>query len=602
MYEVIGPGALRTHFQLSARRGLTRFVGREAELAQLKRLFAIALSGRGQVAAIVAEASTGKSRLVYEFKATIPDECKVLEACSVSHGKASPWLPVIELLSGYFGLDKADDAVTRRKKIQASLAVLDTSLAGTLPYLWNLLSIQEEPDPLAQMDAQIKRQRTLEGIKRIILRQSLNEPVIIVFEDLHWIDNETQAFLDLLADRIANARVLMLVNYRPEYRHHWANKSYYSQLRLEALDSGAAREMLSTLLGDHAELGPLKRMIFERTDGNPFFIEEMLQALFDEGALVRNGEVKLAFPLAQVRMPPTVQGILAARIDRQPARHKQLLQTLAVVGRESRLDLLRKIIAIPEPQLQLMLAALQASEFIYEQPAFSDPEYVFKHALTQEVAYNSLLLERRRLLHERVGVAIEEIWIGRLDDHLSELARHYQRSGNTGKALEYLGRAGQQAMGRSSHVEAAGLFTSALELLKTLPETPERIRQELRLQLGLGPALQCLKGYAAPETDAVYARARELCRQLGETPQLFRVLAGLWSLSLLRAQLQMAHEQAKQLLSIAQNRPDADLLVAHRALGQTLFFLGQLFPARTHLERASSLYDAARHLSLGGAL
>ena len=252
VYEVIGPGPLRTHFQLSARRGLTKFVGREEELAQLKRAFELARSGRGQIAAIVAEAGTGKSRLVYEFKATIPPECKLLEAYSVSHGKASPWLPLLELLRGYFGLQDGDDAATRREKICASLAALDFALGDAPPYLWNLLAIQEQPDPPAQMDTQIKHQRTLDVIKRIILRESLNQPVVIVFEDLHWIDAETQALLDVLADSIGNASVLMLVNYRPEYRHEWGNKSYYSQLRLKALDKQTAGEMLTTLLGSPA--------------------------------------------------------------------------------------------------------------------------------------------------------------------------------------------------------------------------------------------------------------------------------------------------------------------------------------------------------------
>jgi predicted ATPase len=260
---------------------------------------------------------------------------QAVEAYSVSHGKASAWLPVIELLRGYFGLLDADDAALRRQKIRAALAVLDASLADALPYLWNLLSIPEEPDPLAQMDAQIKRQRTLEALKRIVLRESLKQPVVIIVEDLHWVDSETQALIDLIADSIANARVLMVVNYRPEYRHEWGNKSYYSQLRLNTLEPEDAELMASALLGKSAELDSVKRLIIERTDGNPFFIEEMLQALFDEGVLARNGVVRIAGPLSQLRLPATVQGILAAGIDRQPVDHKQLLQN--AVGNRPRI-------------------------------------------------------------------------------------------------------------------------------------------------------------------------------------------------------------------------------------------------------------------------
>jgi predicted ATPase len=357
--------------------------------------------------------------------------------------------------------------------------------------------------------------------------------------------------------------------------------------------------MLSTLLSDEPQLEPLKRLIADQTDGNPFFIEEIVQALFEQGALARDGTVALTRPLREIKVPPTVQAVLASRIDRLPPSEKELLQTLAVVGSDFTLPLVRRVAPASDVEIERLLGDLQSGEFIYEQPAFPDPEYSFKHALTQQVASDSILVERRRLLHERAAAAIEEIYAGRLDDHLSELARHYERSGNTRKALESLGRAAQQAMGRSSHAEAVGLFTSALELLKTLPETPERIQQELVLQLGLGPALQSIKGWSAPEVDAAYGRARELCRQLGETPQLFHVLFGLWLLSVSRGQLQTAREQAPQLLSIAQTRPDADALVAaHWALGHDLLFHGELVPARTHFEQASSLYDPNRHRSL----
>jgi predicted ATPase len=431
VYEVVRAGTLRTHFQLAARRGLTRFVGRERELAAMAGALEQSKAGHGQIVAAVGEAGAGKSRLMYEFKATLPAECKLLEAYSVSHGKASAWLPVLELLRGYFGIQDADDAATRREKVRGALVALDPALSEALPYLLGLLGIQEGADPLAQMDAQIRRGRTLDAIKRIIVRESLNQPIVVIFEDLHWIDTETQALLDLLADSIANSRALLLVNYRPEYQHEWTNKSYYSQFRLDALGSESAGEMLSALLGDGVELVPVKRLVIERTEGNPFFIEEMVQALFDEGALVRDsprpgplpgGEgskgreqrigaaVKVTRPLSQLRLPATVQGMIAARIDRLSTEQKDLLQTLAVIGRESPLGLVRQVASPVDTLLERMLAQLQASEFIYEQPALAGAEYVFKHALTQEVAYNSLLVERRKLLHERTGEAIEALF------------------------------------------------------------------------------------------------------------------------------------------------------------------------------------------------
>ena len=502
----------------------------------------------------------------------------MLEAYSVSHGKASAWLPVLELLRGYFGIQDADDPATRREKVRATLAVLDPALSEVLPYLLGLFGIQEGPDPLAEMDPQIRRQRTLEAIKRIILRESLEHALVVIFEDLHWIDSETQALLDLLADSGAGARLLLLVNYRPEYRHEWSGRGHYLQLRLDPLGGENGAAMLAALLGGGVELEALKRLIINRTEGNPFFIEEMVQALFDEGALVRNGAVKVARSLSQLRLPPTVQGILASRIDRLSAEQKELLQTLAVIGRESPLGLIRKVASKAEAQLERMLADLRAAEFIYEQPALTDAEYIFKHALTQEVAYNSLLIGRRKLLHERAGHALESMFAEQLDDHLGQLAHHYSRSDNVSKAVEYLGRAGQQALQRSAHADAIGNLTAALDLLRRLPDSAERIQRELLLQLALGPALIALKGWAASEVERAYTRTRELCERLGDPPELFPALLGLLAVYYLRGELPKAYELAEQLLRRAQSAHAPALsLFAHHALGCTSFSMGECF-------------------------
>jgi predicted ATPase len=441
-------------------------VGRKRELEQIQRSLELAHSGRGQIVAVVAEAGTGKSRLFYEFKAMLRPEVKVIEAHAVSHGKASAWLPVLEMLRGYFRIRDSDDASTRREKVRA---VLDSTLDDAEQYLFGLLGIVDGTDPLAQMDPLLKQRRTLDAIKRIILRESLKQPLAIVFEDLHWIDDHTQALLDLLADSIANARVMLLVNYRPEYRHGWGNRSYYSQVQLASLDEDGTVAMLTALLGETAELSPLKRIIAERTEGNPFFIEEMIQALFAEGVLALNGEVKIVNSLTQLRLPPTVQGILAARIDRLAGEQKELLQALAVTGRECSLTLIRGIATYADVQLEGMLAELQNGEFIFEQLGSHETQYVFKHALTQEVAYNSLLIERRKLLHERVAQAIESTFAGQLTDHIGELAHHYGRTNNSGKAVEYLYLAGKQASRRAAHQEAIAHFREALERLAMLP-------------------------------------------------------------------------------------------------------------------------------------
>ena len=357
----------------------------------------------------------------------------------------------------------------------------------------------------------------------------------------------------------------------------------------------SAEELATALLGDAVELKPLKRLVVERTGGNPFFIKEIVQALFDEGAQIRNGVVKVTRALAQLRLPPTVQGILASRIDRQPSEHKQLLQTLAVMGRESSLDLLMQVASHSDSELQRTLADLQSGEFIYEQPAAGGVEYVFKHALTQEVAYNSLLIERRKQIHGRAGQALESIFSGQLDDHLTQLAHYYSRSDNVEKAVEYLGRAGQQALQRSAHTNAIGSLTSAIDLLQKLPQGNERVQRELRLQLALGQALMSVKGMAAPDVEVAIMCAHELCELLGDPLQSFAVLFGLCTVQFIRGEFRKAYEHAEQVMRRARRASDPSfLLFAHDALGNNSYNMGKLTAAREHLEATISLYDPAR--------
>jgi predicted ATPase len=598
VYEVIGLGPLRSHFEVSARRGLTRFIGREREIEQMERALTQAIEGRGQVIAVVAEAGTGKSRLFYEFKTKLPSTCKLLEAYSLSHGKASAWLPVLELLRGCFGIADTDPANIRREKVRATLTALEPALEDTLPYLFGLMGLVEGPDPFAQMDARIRRQRTLDAIKRILLRDSMQKPILLVFEDLHWIDEQTQTLLDLLVESVASAPILLLFNYRPEYQHGWGNKSYYAQIRLDPLGDTEGAAMLTVLLGEGVELTPLKQLIAERTAGNPFFIEEIVRGLFEDGALVRNGSVKVTRSLAQMRLPPTIQGILAARIDRLAAAQKYLLQTLAVIGRESPLGLLRQVVSTGSIQVEKALADLRASEFIYEHPLAGDTEYVFKHALTQEVAYNSLLIERRKQIHELVGQAIEALYQNRLEDRVTALAHHYSHSDNADKAVEYLGRAGQQALQRSAHPDAIGYLTLALELLRALPDGPELIQRELPIQLTIGPAFIALKSWGAPEMERAFTRARELCALLGDPPELFPVLVGLCATHMVRGEMGPAKAAAEPLLRVAErNRDPHQSLWAHSHVGMVEFHRGHFLLAKDHIDAALHLYDGERDVA-----
>ncbi len=320
VYEVTGLGPLRTRLQRAAGRGLTRFVGREAELLRMKHALELARTGHGQMVAAVGEPGVGKSRLFFEFKALSHTDSLIVEAYSISHGKASAYLPVIELLRDYFRIVPEDDARQRREKVAGRIVILDRSLEDTLPYFYALLGIAENDAALAQMDREILRRRTYEAIKRVLLRESLNQPLMVIFEDLHWIDEATQEFLNLLADSLGTAKLLLLVNYRHEYSHQWNSKTYYTQLRLDPLDKEGTNEMLAALLGDANDLMPLRQLIIEHTEGNPFFMEEIVQVLIDEGVLVRDGaESRLTKPLDTLTIPSTVQGILArASIDCPP--------------------------------------------------------------------------------------------------------------------------------------------------------------------------------------------------------------------------------------------------------------------------------------------
>ncbi len=599
VFEVVGLGPLRTRLQVSAQRGLTKFVGRQAELEQMKHALELARQGHGQIVAAMGEPGVGKSRLFFEFKAVTQSGCRVLEAYSVSHGKASAYLPVIDLLKRYFEIMPEDDERKRREKVAGKIVMLDRALEDTLPYLFGLLGVVEGDDPLAPLHPQTRRRRTLEAIKRILVRESLSQPLIVEFEDLHWIDSETQALLNLLVDGIATARVLLLVNYRPEYHHPWGSKTYYTQLRLDPLGKESAQELLTALMGDDESTLPLKRLIIERTEGNPFFMEEMVQALFEQGVLVRNGAVRLAKPLNDIRVPPTVQAILASRIDRLPAAEKELLQTLAVLGREFSAGLIKHVVGKSDDELERLLSALQLAEFIYEQPAMGDVEYTFKHALTLEVGYNSVLVERRRLLHERAAQAIEELFSDRLEDHLSELAHHYDRSGNVRKAVEYLGRAGRLAAQQTAHSEAAGYFKRALELLKNLPDSTHRGRQELDLQMALSWSLLILNT-VDPEREPVLIRARELSEQLGEDAKQMEALLQLALFRFLRREYGVARELAQRVLGLAEPaKATAMVAGAHYELGFIASWLGELEAAREHLELAVALFGPGPFRNFG---
>jgi len=425
VFELAGVRALRRRIQVSAARGLTRFVGRQHELESLRQAQERAEAGHGQLAAIVGEAGVGKSRLVYECThAQHMRGWLVLESASVSYGKATPYFPVIDLLKRYMPVEEHDDPRTIRAKVTGQVLTLDTALQDVVPALLGRLDALPEDSPFLHLDPPQRRQQTLNALKRVLLRESQAQPVLLVFEDLHWIDAEKQALLDSLVESLPTARLLLLVNYRPEYQHGWGGKTYYTQLRLDPLPPASAEDFLRGFLGDNPSLEPLKRLLIARTEGNPFFLEESVRTLVETGALVGEpGAYRLAKPLDSMQVPATVQAVLAARIDRLPLEEKRLLQTAAVIGTEVLLPLLQTIADLPEAALHGGLAHLQGAEFLYETRLFPDQEYTFKHTLTHEVAYSTLLHERRRTLHAQIVEALEALAGDRQAEQVERLAQ-----------------------------------------------------------------------------------------------------------------------------------------------------------------------------------
>jgi predicted ATPase len=423
------------------------------------------------------------------------------------------------------------------------------------------------------------------------------QPLLLVFEDLHWIDAETQALLDSLIESLPTARLLLLVNYRPEYQHGWGSKTYYTQLRLDPLPPASAEAVLNALLGQDPSLMPLKRLLIERTEGNPFFLEESVRTLAESRVLVGEPDAyRLAQALPTIQVPATVQAVLAARIDRLPPEEKQLLQAAAVIGTEVPLPLLRAIAELPETVLHRGLVHLQAAEFLYETRLFPECAYTFKHALTQQVAYQSLLTSTRQRYHAQLAQVLEARFPETVETQPELLAHHYTEAGLNAQAVGHWQRAGQRAVERSANLETVAHLTKGLELLTTLPDTSDRAQQELVIQTTLGSALIAVKGFAAPEVLQTYARARELCRQVGDTPQLFQVLRGLWYFYMGRLELQTARELGEQLLTLAQQAGDPALLLeAHYALGNTVNYLGEFVAAQAHFAQGIVLYDPQRH-------
>jgi class 3 adenylate cyclase/tetratricopeptide (TPR) repeat protein len=447
VFELLAAAPLRTRLQVSAARGLTRFIGREAEMDQLRAALERARSGHGQVVAVVGEPGVGKSRLMLELvHSHRTRDWLVLESSAVSYGKTASLMPVVELMRSYLGVEDRDDGRRVRERLTGKLLTLDEALRPELPALQALLGLPADDAAWVKLGAEQQRQRVLDAVRRVLLRESRAQPLLLVLEDLQWIDADTQAFLESLVESLPSYRLLLLVNYRPEHRHGWGGKTYYGQVRLDPLPPASADALVEVLLGADPELTSLRSLLIARAQGNPFFLEESVRALAETGVFAgERGAYRLAGAAPVVQLPGTVQAILAARIDRLPPEEKSLLQSASVVGKDVPLAQLRAISGLAEDVLARGLTHLQSAEFIYEARLFPEVEFTFKHALTHEVAYASLLHERQRALHAQIVDAIEGLYPNALAEHRDRLVHHAFRGGLWSKAVTYLRDLGEVA-------------------------------------------------------------------------------------------------------------------------------------------------------------
>ena len=576
VHQVAGAGAARSRLQASARRGLSRFVGRAPELGQLREAIERAAAGRGQVVAVVGEPGVGKSRLFHEVTHAVPrPDWLVLESRSISYGKATPYLPIADLLKGYFQVEARDAARQIREKVAGKLLTLDPALEPALPAFLALLDVPTDEARWQSLDPSQRRQRTLDAVKSLLLRESQAQPLLLIFEDLQWVDSETQALLDNMVESLPLARVALLVNYRPEYSHGWAGKTYFSRLRLNTLQGASAGELLAALVGDDAELDPLKQVLIARTGGNPFFLEESVRTLVEQGALAgERGSYRAVRPLSSIQVPATVQAILAARIDRLPALEKRLLQSASIIGKDVPLALLQALEEMPEEEVRRGLAHLQAAEFVYETSLFPDLEYTFKHALTHEVAYGALLNEQRKALHARLVSVIERMTPGRLAEQVDRLAHHALQGGLWDKAVLLFRKAGAKAAGRSAYLEAATCFEQALSALDHFPEGRGRSELAVDLRFDLHNALIPLGEVG--RMGGALEEAEQVAAGLGDQRRLGQVAAYMTQCYWWTGRPEQAVESGQRAITIAQSLGDQALeALATQRLGQAYASLGQ---------------------------
>ena len=600
VYQILQEDTTQSRFEVTVAKGLTPLVGREQEIQLLRERWAQVKDGWGQVVLLSGEAGIGKSRLVQALKEHLIVEVHTRIECHTSpYYQQSAFYPVVEHVQRLLQSRKDETPEEKLRKLEAVLGSYDFPLEEVVPLFAGLLSLPlaDRYAPLA-LTPERQKQKTLEALLTWLLRETERQPVCLIMEDLHWVDPSTLEWLSLLIDQIPTTRVLMLLTFRPDFQPPWALRSYLTHLTLGRLSPRQTAGMIGQVVGGKPLPAEVMQQVVATTDGVPLFVEELTKMVVELGLVKeREGRYELTGPLPSLAIPATLHDSLMARLDRLGSA-KQVAQLGAVVGREFTYELLQAIAPMEEATLQQGLARLVEAELLYQRGLPPQAQYMFKHALIQEGAYQSLLRSTRRQYHRQIAQILEEQSPEIRETQPELLAHHYTEAGLSTQAIPYWQQAGQRAIERSANIEAIGHLTKGLEGLKTLPATPERIQQELTLQLARGAALSMLKGFTATETEQAYSSARQLCQQMGDSPQRFAALAGLQRFYRSRTELKTARELGEQLLTLAQSiKAPAFLLEAYCEQGTNLWHAGEFASALTHLEQGIVHYDLQKHHS-----
>ena len=599
-YRVLAPSNRGNRFEISAENGLTPLVGRDKELELLMDGFKRATGGTGQAFSIVGEAGVGKSRLLHEFQKSVYGEgVTVWEGRALSYSKYTGYKPIIEILKSAFGVVESDGDDEIGRKIRRGLKTLKVDEASKLPYILALLTLRTNGLHEMTMSTMARKDLFLEAVRDVVLKGSEIKPIVIIIEDLQWIDHSSEEIINSLFDAISAAKVLILLTYRPDYVNQWGSRSDHKQVRLNRLSNRESLAMVTPVLGAEHIDRKLADLIIEKAGGIPFFIEEFVKSL-EELKII--GKTKNRYHLIKdirvVTIPSTIHDVIMARIDTLPRGAKKVLQIGSVIEWEFSHQLIQLLADLPEKELASHLSALAGSGFLYERGSYPNSTYYFKHALIMDVAVQSLLKPIRRQYHRKIAEVMEKNFPEIAGPHPEILGHHFSEAGLLEKAIPYCRRAGEIAIRRSANLEAIEHLSQALKMLEALPEGLAHTQKELELQITLGPAWMAVSGYSAPEVEKAYTRARELCQRLGETPELFAILRGLWGFYIVRGDLQTAEELGKQCHFIAERaQKPADLLWTHFMLGMTFFHFGYFTSARSHFERSLALYDLDKRRS-----